>query len=114
MYYEAGKKARAQNDWASAIKMYKKATDRNRFDPSVRYSGLAYAYARAGMVEDAIREYREVLTLSPYYARTHANLGALYLHLGQPGTAFRYLTTAEHLNPYDERVISDLELARKR
>ncbi|HHT9118898.1 MAG TPA: tetratricopeptide repeat protein, partial [Candidatus Hypogeohydataceae bacterium YC38] len=52
-------------------------------DPTNYRNNLGLAYARYGLLEEAIMEWKGVLRLNPHYPETHYNLGLAYYLKGQ-------------------------------
>ncbi len=59
-------------------------------DPAATHLDLGAAFGRAGMVEDAIREFRNVVELDPDNAKAHAQLATLELTAGRPEEALEH------------------------
>ncbi len=61
-------------DWRDPITFYEKNL---KYTPNsyIQHNNLGMAYADAGRVEDAIKEYRTAIALSDVYPQVHYNLG---------------------------------------
>jgi spermidine synthase len=57
------------------------------------------AYARKGLLNEAIESFKESIRLSPDSAPPHDNVARLVMSLRNPDTAVRHLTEAIRLNP---------------
>lgn len=62
--------------------------------------GMGYAWFEQGRVEEAIREYKTVVMLSPTYTDAYNNLGYLYAYQGRFEEAVPQLEAALRLKPH--------------
>ena len=105
-----------EQNWEAAYDAYKKVTELNPKDPR-GYSGMAYALAKMGRIEDAIAANQQVLRLRPDDLSALQNLALLYQQLGDYDNALRYArkaleTAPESQKPSLQALINQLEKAR--
>jgi len=62
------------------------------------YSGLAYQ--KAGDLDKAIQQYKESLSLDPFYADAHNNIGIAYFEKGLVDNAITHFKHAIEIDPY--------------
>lgn len=62
---------------------------------------IALCYTDAGVPDQAIRAYYELLQHDPRHAQAHNNLGHLYLRAGNWEMALQHCNKSIELNPYD-------------
>lgn len=62
--------------------------------------GMGYAWFEQGRIEEAIREYKTVVMLSPTYTDAYNNLGYLYAYQGRFEEAVPQLEAALRLKPH--------------
>ena len=69
-------------------------------DPGAPQAHLSLGdwYERTGRLDDAVREYREVVAMWPNHALTLYSLGAVLLKLGEPVEAAAYLSRTVERN----------------
>lgn len=60
---------------------------------------IALTYTDAGMPEDAVEAYRDLLKFDPRHARAHSNLGILYMQQGNYALARNHLDCAISYEP---------------
>jgi Flp pilus assembly protein TadD len=61
-----------------------------------------------GRVTEAIQRLSEALTLDPYYAQAHNNLGVALQRQGRVGEAIDHFSTAVQLDPDYTRAYNNL------
>ncbi|MGQ9630968.1 MAG: tetratricopeptide repeat protein [bacterium] len=87
----------------------REAVEKNPGDLEARMN-LARAYEGAGKFEDAIREYREAISLNAEYELAYLQLGFLHYRLNELSKAQPLLKRAFELNPFNEDTKSLLNL----
>jgi Flp pilus assembly protein TadD len=68
-------------------------------DASIPHNMLGTALAKAGRVDEALKEYRTAVELDPYHASAHSNLGFAYVESRQLDKAITYLEAAVRIEP---------------
>jgi predicted Zn-dependent protease len=68
------------------LEAFRKFVEKSPDDPFARYS-LAMALRSAGQVEDAVREFRELVRRQPQYVPTYLMLGQVLETVGRDGEA---------------------------
>ncbi|MGV8081488.1 MAG: tetratricopeptide repeat protein [Syntrophales bacterium] len=91
--------------WENSHTLFRHAVEVTR-ENSVAHSNLAFAYARQGDIDTAIRHFDLASKMTPHFPDTHNNLGVLLVQIGKYEEAIRAFRTA--LNEYP-----GYELARK-
>ncbi|HOI72881.1 MAG TPA: tetratricopeptide repeat protein [Syntrophales bacterium] len=91
--------------WENSHMLFRHAVEVTR-ENSIAHSNLAFAYARQGDIEKAIRHFDQASKMTPHFPDTHNNLGVLLAQTGKYEEAIRAFRTA--LNEYP-----GYELARK-
>ena len=91
--------------WENSHTLFRHAVEVTR-DNSVAHSNLAFAYARQGDIDTAIRHFDMASRMTPHFPDTHNNLGVLLAQIGRYEEAVRAFRTA--LDEYP-----GYELARK-
>ena len=76
-YFHEGYMASMKRDWNSAIDLFDKAIDSNPKNTAA-YIQRASAYQMVDRIDDAIRDYEEVLRLNPNYYLAMEYLANLY------------------------------------
>jgi tetratricopeptide (TPR) repeat protein len=102
-----------RGDLSGAIAWYEQALKANRKDPRP-YFLLGAAYVEGGLYKKAIRIYEAAQEFPEYLADAEANLGAIYLKLGDDGQALWYLKRAAAKRPADPKVHYDYGLVLMR
>lgn len=98
--------------WAKEAHNMDKAIDNYRVVCSVNphhyeaFYKMAFAYGESGRLKEAEKIYLEINRyIFPHFAKTDANLGTVYLRLGDYQKALLYYKWADWLNPYDIDVL---------
>lgn len=65
-------------DWESDITLWSK-TVRQKPHSMIAYNNLGYAYQEAGMLENAVRAYRNAIAVKPGYVLSHYNIASIYV-----------------------------------
>ncbi len=91
--------------WENSYTLFRHAVEVTR-ENSIAHSNLAFAYARQGDVEKAIRHLDQASKMMPHFPDTHNNLGVILAQCGKYQDAIREFRTALSECP-------DYELARK-
>ncbi|MCM8818203.1 MAG: O-antigen ligase family protein [Candidatus Omnitrophica bacterium] len=87
--------------YKECIENYHKACALNPNDYEIWYK-LAYMYGKVGDYKKARDIYLKINNyLFPHYAKTDANLGTIYIKMGNFEKALQYYKIAEWFNPYD-------------
>jgi len=81
---------------------------------SIALTALGAAYAKRGRTDEAIRRYRQAISIDPGYAEAHNNLGLVLAEEGQLDEAIKHYRTALRLDPAYARVQSNLGAALAR
>ncbi|MDD5438734.1 MAG: tetratricopeptide repeat protein [Candidatus Omnitrophica bacterium] len=81
------------------------------FRPSQAYNNLAVILKRQGLIDDAIREYRNAIESDPRYPSPYYNLGILYLEQGKFPDAINNFNEAVRLNPSFGKAYAKLGIA---
>jgi Tfp pilus assembly protein PilF len=66
-----------------------------------RHYNLGFNYGKEGKHDQAIREFKQVIELSPTYRDAHSNLGTSYAATGKYDQAIREFKQAIELDPND-------------
>lgn len=74
--------------WADDIALWQDTVNKAPTNVRARYT-LAYAYGEHGLMDDAVREYREALRLRPGFLNVQSGLGLIYGRQGQFEAATR-------------------------
>lgn len=69
-------------DWRDPITLYQK-TIPHKPDSARLHNNLAMAYIDAGMIDEAIIEYKKAIEVGDYYPQTHYNLANAYFEKGR-------------------------------
>ncbi|HOK55802.1 MAG TPA: O-antigen ligase family protein [bacterium] len=108
IYYKNGIGAKDLGDYEEAIENYLIVCKLNPYNYECWYK-LAYAYGMVGNYKKAEEIYLHINeNLFPHYAKTDANLGTVYLKVGEIEKAFKYYKEAEFFNPYDEDILCSI------
>ena len=67
-----------------------------------------------GLFGPALAQYQKALKINASYILARANMGRVYLELGQPEEAVQNLEEANRLDPKNPSILGDLEEARRR
>jgi Tfp pilus assembly protein PilF len=96
----------------AAIAEFQKARD---LDPQYLPArlNLAYAYERAGIIDEAISEYQTAIELQPENFFAHNNLGVLYDKRGRYDQAIAAFHRALQSEPGNSMALRNLETAKK-
>ncbi len=105
-----------EENWKAAYNAYKKAAELKPKDPR-GYSGMAYALAKMGRIEEAIAANQQVLQLRPGDLSALQNLALLYRQLGDYDKALQYARKAlkaapEAQKPSIQALINQIEQAQ--
>ena len=76
--FAQGRRAADAKDWASAIKFYTVADQRNPNNADI-HNSLGFAYRNAGQLEPAFKHYQRALQLNPRHLGAHEYIGEAYL-----------------------------------
>ncbi|HWQ34637.1 MAG TPA: tetratricopeptide repeat protein [Blastocatellia bacterium] len=82
-------------------------------DPAARFN-RAVALQQEGRLDEAVSEYRAVISLKPDYAEAHANLGVVLARLGKYEEAVSAYETARRLAPQLTPILLNLGIAHYR
>ncbi|MFN4227266.1 MAG: O-antigen ligase family protein [Candidatus Ratteibacteria bacterium] len=108
IYYKNGINAKDNGFYNEAIENYIIVCKYNPYNYENWYK-LAYAYGMIGDYKKAEQIYLYLNKyLFPHFAKTDANLGTVYLKIGDPEKAIKYYKNAEYFNPYDEDVLCSI------
>ncbi|MCM8758964.1 MAG: O-antigen ligase family protein [Candidatus Omnitrophica bacterium] len=108
VYLKNGIAAREANNFLSAIENYKKVCKINKSHVVALYK-MAFAYGQIGDLKNAEGVYLKINNeLFPHFAKTDANLGTLYMQVGDFKKAIYYYEKALWFNPYDIDVLLGL------
>ena len=98
----------ASRYFREAEKFYKMGCKINPFNYVLHYK-LAYVYGELNEFRKALKIYIYINKyLFPHFAKTDANLGTVYLALGDYKKAIYYYRWAEWFNPYDKDVLCSM------
>ncbi len=94
------------------IETFRQAVEQRPDEPFARYS-LAMSYRAAGRVDEALREFEELVRRNPRYVPTYLMLGQVLVGLGRAADAARaYERGIEAaVGPNDEHARSELRKA---
>lgn len=107
-YYKKGIFAKDVGNYYESIKNYLITCQLNPYNYECWYK-LAYAYGMVNKYHESRNIYLYINNhLFPHFAKTDANLGTVYLKLGDIEKAFKYYKIAEWFNPYDEDVLCSI------
>ncbi len=99
---------RAIEYFREAEKFYKMGCKINPFNYILHYK-LAYVYGELNEYKKARKIYLYINNyLFPHFAKTDANLGTVYLKIGNYKKALYYYRWAEWFNPYDKEVLCSI------
>ncbi len=101
VYYKKGVTARNLGDFSSASSYYQKALQLDPANLQAAYK-LCFVYANSNRIGEAIALYREILRISPNFAKTYYNLALLHFKIGDKPSALSYLRLSLRYNPYDQ------------
>ena len=76
--------------WDEAIRLMRSHVLRNDNDAD-GHNWLAYAYRKAGKLDEAFRHYRRALGIDPRHLGAHEYIGEAYLQAKQPDEARKHL-----------------------
>jgi len=108
IYYKNGIFAKDRGDYKESIKNYIISLQLNPYNYECWYK-LAYVYGMINNYKESEKIYLYINNyLFPHFAKTDANLGTVYLKLGDVEKAFKYYKIAEWFNPYDEDVLCSI------
>ncbi|MCM8785597.1 MAG: O-antigen ligase family protein [Candidatus Omnitrophica bacterium] len=108
IYYKNGITAKDNGFYFDAIENYLVVCKYNPYNYENWYK-LAYAYGMVGDYKKAEQIYLYINKyLFPHFAKTDANLGTVYLKIGDIEKAFKYYKDAEYFNPYDEDILCSI------
>ncbi|MGB9677721.1 MAG: tetratricopeptide repeat protein, partial [Candidatus Ratteibacteria bacterium] len=108
IYYKNGIAAKDSGNFEEAIENYLIVCKLNPYNYECWYK-LAYVYGMIGNYKKGEEIYLYInRELFPHFAKTDANLGTVYLKLGEIEKAFKYYKDAEFFNPYDEDVLCSI------
>jgi len=79
--------------WENSHTLFRHAVEVTR-ENSVAHSNLAFAYARQGDIDTAIRHFDMASKMTPHFPDTHNNLGVLLAQIGRYEEAVRAFRTA--------------------
>jgi tetratricopeptide (TPR) repeat protein len=96
--------------WRSRISLWEDAAEKSplKLRPHVN---LGLAYYNAGMVDEAISEYRAALGLAPEEEKVHLNLALAYQRKGLTDMAIEHYFSSLRLNPSSVQALNNLGLA---
>jgi tetratricopeptide (TPR) repeat protein len=77
---------RRNQDWHDPITFYQKNLQYT-LDSSIQHNNLGMAYAAAGRLSEAIKEYQTAITIKDTYPQVHYNLGNALASTGQTAAA---------------------------
>ncbi|MCM8807921.1 MAG: hypothetical protein NC926_08295, partial [Candidatus Omnitrophica bacterium] len=108
VYFKNGEKWKELKVYDESIKNYTIACNLDPYNYEVFYK-LAFVY---GQIKDYKKSEMIYLYINkylfPHFAKTDANLGTVYVHLGDFKKALSYYKIAEWFNPYDEDVLCSI------
>ncbi len=108
VYYKKGIFAKETGNYKESIKNYSIACELNPYNYECWYK-LAYVYGVINKYDESKKIYLYINNyLFPHYAKTDANLGTVYLKIGDIEKGFKYYKIAEWFNPYDEDVLCSI------
>lgn len=94
--------------YQESIKNYTIACQLNPYNYEYWYK-LAFVYGKLNMFKESEKIYLYINNyLFPHFAKTDANLGTVYLKMGDIERGFKYYKVAEWFNPYDEDVLCSI------
>ena len=101
-----------QKKYAEAIKLFKKASESDKFNPDA-HEGMATAYFLMGELESSRDEFKRVTELDPRRGRAYINLGAVHNRLGQFTEAAAALRKAVQKERKSAQAYYNLGIAQK-
>ncbi len=105
VYLKRGIWARDAGDFKTSIDNYLIVCSLNPYNYEAWYK-MAFAHGEAGNLEEARRIYLKInSSIFPHFAKTDANLGAVYLREGDYERSLYYCKWAEWFNPYDKDIL---------
>ncbi|MCM8804473.1 MAG: hypothetical protein NC833_04395, partial [Candidatus Omnitrophica bacterium] len=91
-----------------SIKNYTITCQLNPYNYEAYYK-LAYVYGKLNKYEKSKEIYLYINNyLFPHFAKTDANLGTIYLKIGDIEKALKYYKIAEWFNPYDQDILCSI------
>ena len=97
-YEGIGMQALRRQDWAGAVKAFKRGLEVAPGDSSLRY-GMASAMIASGDSVGAEREFQAIVRAQPDYAKAHFSLGAIFDRQGKRADALREYEAAVRYAP---------------
>ncbi|MBI5849280.1 MAG: tetratricopeptide repeat protein [Nitrospirae bacterium] len=90
-----------KGDYAGAVRQFRTSIGISPFtdNSASAYNYMAMAYQKMDKAEDAIRTYKEAISVYPTRDSFHLSLGDVYLQTGRPAEAEKEYTAAVRLNP---------------
>lgn len=101
-YLRLGQLELSAENWQAAYEAYRKAAELSPKDPR-GYSGMAYALAKLGRIDDAIAANQKVLELNPNDLSALQNLALLYQQQAKYDLALRYAQQALQIAPDSQK-----------
>ncbi|MBF0595324.1 MAG: tetratricopeptide repeat protein [Candidatus Omnitrophica bacterium] len=89
--YEQGLAASKNNDFKSALKLFKQALDQEPDNPDI-LNMLAHTQRKLGQIDESLENYRKALRVRPDFPEAREYLGEAYIQaaLGEVETLRRY------------------------
>lgn len=110
VHYNLGILLAEQGETEKSLFHYKRAMLLTSIQPPVSYN-LANIYFRAGETNEAKKYYEQFLEITPTVADAFNNLGLVYAQQGDYQKALRFFSNAFTLNPQNQMVKENVDLA---
>ena len=106
--YVAGRKALDAKNWATAIKSFSAAAERNSSNADVQ-NYLGFAYRKTGELDLAFKHYHRALALNPRHRGAHEYIGEAYLIKGDVKSAQKHLAALREICSLQCEELTDLQ-----
>ena len=108
--YAAGKRATEKNEWAEAVRLFKRAEMRYP-DHADLQNILGFSYRNLKQYELAFKHYGRAIQLDPRHRGAHEYIGETYLMTGDLAGAQRHLAALKQICLLPCEELKDLERA---
>ncbi len=111
-YFREGVNLANERRYHEALTSFRLALRRKPDDPEIMEQ-MAVVYTHIGMPEEAIKFYKQAMTVGGESPVAHYGLAFLYLHKGAEGEARRHLRAFLDRPPQDQEAARHIEHAQK-
>jgi len=102
-YVRLGDKFRRLDKPGIARMEYKKALEKERYNPVI-LAKIAKSYAEEGLFKEAKKQYEEIAQVAPNYGRAYPDYGDVLMRLGEYDNAIAQYEHAIQVNPFNPHV----------